>query len=283
VAFNRVVEMKAGTSGGSIVISGLDMTFDITRSRQFSNNVAKFKIYNPKEDTISRALKLGNSISFKAGYEDEGLGLIYIGQITQSIPKREPPNVVVSIECGSIQNANTALGAVTLSMSYLSGTLLSRVIEEIATALGLNVVGLNYISNVRLTNGFYFAGTAKDAMRYCETVLNNYHLGLFIDNTTFTIAKRGEGNGILAVKLTPATGLIEAPSLIDNTDGGEAVQEALPRRALFKSILNYKIVPNGYVQIQNKDINSNFIVDKCHFVGDNFGGSFYVSGEGLGA
>jgi len=282
MAFNRTVELKAGTTSSSVVISDLDIEFNITRSRKFSNNVAKFKIYNPKEDTISKVLKKGNSISFKAGYQDEGMGLIYIGQIVQSISDKKPPDTVVSIECGSIQNADTALESVTLSLSYQKETYISRVLDEIGTALGLSVVGMKNVSSISLPNGFTFAGTAKDAMRYCEGILNNNDTGLFIDNTTLSLFKNDKGNDLQAVKLTPQTGLMESPKLTDNDDGSENVQKVLTKRVLFKSILNYKIVPNGYVRIESSGVKGDFIVDKCHFVGNNFGGEFYVTGEGLG-
>lgn len=283
MAFNRIVELKAGTSESSVIISDLHISFDINRSRKFSNNVAKFKIYNPKEDTISRILKQGNSIIFKAGYEDEGVGLIYVGQITQSIPDKKPPNRIVDVECGSIQNANTALEAVTLSIAYQKGTSITRPLNEIGNALGLSVIGMENASHVILPNGFNFAGTVKDAMRYCQNVLNNYRIGLFIDNTTLSIYKDEDGNNLRAVKLTYQNGLIEAPKLTDNTEGSEETLKSLKNRVLFKSILNYKIVPNGYVRIETSDVNGDFIVDKCQFAGDNFGGNFYVSGEGLGS
>lgn len=283
VAFNRVVEMKAGTSSGSVLISGLDISFDITRSRKFSNNVAKFKIYNLTQDTVSKMLKKGNSITFKAGYQDEGLGLIYIGQITQATLDKNTPDNIVTVECGSIQNANTKLSSVTVSLAYKKDTSLSRPINEIGTALGLAICGIENASSIRLSNGFNLAGTAKDAMRYIQGVLERNNLGLFIDNTNLKIFKKGEGENRKAVVLSTKTGLLESPKLTDNTEGDEKIQKQLSKRALFRSILNYKVVPNGYVDIRSEDVTGVFIVDKCNFTGDNFGGNFEVKGEAIGS
>lgn len=282
MAFNRLVEMKVGTSQTSVIISGLDITFDITRTRKFSNNVAKFKIYGALDDTISRVLKKGNSVTFSAGYEDEGIGLIYAGQITQSIPSKNPPEKIVSLECGSIQNPKTELASVTVSLAYKKGTNISRPINEIGTALGLSVSGLDNVSGIIMANGYNLAGTAKDAMRYIQSILDRNGLGLFIDNSTLKIFKKGSGSKVNAVKLTTSTGLLEAPKLTDNTEGDEKVQEQLTKRVLFRSILNYRIVPDGSVDIDNNSVKGIFIVDKCNYKGNNFGGAFEVSGEAIG-
>jgi hypothetical protein len=282
VAFNRRVEMKVGTSQTSVVISGLDITFDITRTRKFSNNVAKFKIYGALDDTISKILKKGNSVTFSAGYEDEGTGLIYVGQITQSIPSKNPPEKIVSLECGSIQDPKTELASVTVSLAYKKGTNISRPINEIGTALGLSICGLDNVSGIILANGYNLSGTAKDAMRYVQGILDRNGLGMFIDNSTLKIFEKGFGDKSSAVKLTTATGLLEAPKLTDNAEGDEKVQKQLSKRVLFKSILNYRIVPNGHVDIDNKSVKGIYIVDKCSYKGDNFGGAFEVSGEGIG-
>lgn len=287
MAFKRIVEMKAGTTQTSVVISGLDISFDISRTRKFSNNIAKFKIYGALDDTISRVLKKGNSITFSAGYEDEGIGLIFIGQITQSIPTKNPPEKIVSLECVSgrsvdTQSNTTDLSSVTFSLAYKKGTNISRPIREIANVLGLSVCGLNNVSNITMANGYNLAGTAKEAMRYIQSILERNGLQLFIDNSTLKISKKGSGSKASAVKLTTKTGLLEAPKLTDNTEGDEKVQEQLTKRVLFRSILNYRIMPDGHVDIDNNSVKGIFIVDKCNFKGDNFGGAFEVSGEGIG-
>lgn len=287
MAFKRIVEMKAGTTQTSVVISGLDISFEINRTRKFSNNIAKFKIYGALDDTISRVLKKGNSITFSAGYEDEGIGLIYIGQITQSIPSKNPPEKIVSLECVSgksvdSQSNTTDLSLVTFSLSYKKGTNISRPLKEIAKVLGLSICGLENVTNINMANGFLLAGTAKEAMGYAQSILERNGLIMFIDNTTLKISKKGSGGNTAAVKLTANTGLLEAPRLTDNTEGDEKVQEQLTKRALFRSILNYRIIPDGHVDIDHSGVKGVFIVDKCKYKGDNFGGAFEVSGEAIG-
>lgn len=283
MAFKRIVEMEVGTTDNSVLISDLDVEFNISRSRKFSDNTASFKVYNPTDDTISKILKPGNSVIFKAGYDDEGIGLLFVGQIMQSVPKREPPNKIVSLECNSVQNADTSLEAVTVSLGYKKGVAITQPLEEIASALGLSTAGMDNADGINLENGYTLAGTAKEAMRYLNGVLERHGCGLFIDNATLTVSKDGEGNNLRAVVLSPETGLMEAPTLTSNTEGNEAVQAELTKRVIFKSILNYKIVPNGYIKIETNTTNGEFIVDKCSFSGNNFGGSFEVTGEGIGS
>ncbi len=141
---------------------------------------------------------------------------------------------------------------------------------------------MNNISGVQLTNGFNLSGTAKEALRYIQNILERIGCGLFIDNKSLKIFKKGTGEKIKAVRLSSNTGLLEAPKLTDNTEEDTAVAEGLTKRVIFRSILNYKIIPNGYVDIQSNHVKGTFIVDKCSFKGDNFGGKFEVSGEGIG-
>ena len=281
MAFKRIVEMEVGTSSRSVLISDLNITFDITRTRKFSNNIAKFKIYNPADDTVSKMLKKGNSVIFSAGYDDEGTGLIYSGQITESIPSKNPPDPFIEITCGSIQNADTDLSSVTVTLGYKPNTNLSRPINEIGNALGLSVVGLENISSIKMRNGFNVAGTAKEALRLIQGTLERNGMGLFIDNSNLIVFKKGEGYKRAAVKLSSRTGLLESPKLSDNLENDENVEEDITQRALFKSILNYKIVPNGDVDIESSTVNGKYLVDKCQFKGDNFGGDFLVEGEGI--
>lgn len=280
MAFRRQVEMEVGTSEGSVMISDLDIEFDISRSTKFENNTAKFKIYNPTSTTISKMLVKGNSVTFKAGYEDEGIGLIYIGQIVQSTPDLTGADHIVELECGSIQNANTTLEAVTVSLGYRPNTAISQVINEIANALGLGVYNLEVASGVKLANGYTLSGTAKEAMRYVQGVLNVNNLSMFIDNTTLTVFRIGEGDTkVKAVYLSIETGLMSAPKLTDNAD--ETTGGTLTKRLVFNSILNYKIKPYGMLDVDYPTVEGTFVTEKCKFVGDNFGGNFNVSGEAL--
>lgn len=282
MAFKRIVEMKVGDSTSSFLISDLDITFDITRTRKFANNVAKFKIFGVIDDTINRVLQKGKTVSFSAGYEDEGIGLIYVGQIIQAVPSKNPPEKYVDIECGSMQDPSKELFSVVFSLAYKKDTYISRPINEIGNALGLAISGLENVSNIKLVNGFNLTGTAKEALRYIQGILERNGLIIFVDNSILVVAKKGVGNKASAVKLTSNTGLLEAPTLTDNTEGDEKVQEKLKKRVLFKSILNYRIIPNGYVNIENNSVKGVFIVDKCNYKGNNFGGDFFVSGEGIG-
>ena len=107
MAYNRVVNLKAGTVDQALMVSGLDVSFKVERSRAFASNSAQIEIFNPSETTINDILKEGNSVVLEAGYEDEGVGVIFIGQITTSVPSNNGVDTIVKIEAQSLAEVSS--------------------------------------------------------------------------------------------------------------------------------------------------------------------------------
>ena len=281
MAFRRVVNLRAGREAEGIDLSELHIDFIVERSIDFSANSAQLKIFNPSFETIDSFLTKGNSIVLEAGYEDEGTGAIYVGQIVSSVSYKDGANRIVDVTAGSIQNANRELEYVTVSLSYARGVTVTTPLRDVANALGLATYGFELANTVRLQNGFTFAGTAKGMLNRLKNILINQDIDLFIDNTTIVLFKRNtQDSRFSAVNLTPATGLIGSAQLTDNIVVGDK-DEDFTQRVLFKSILNPALQPNGTIVIDSERVSGVFIVEKLTFTGNNYGGDFTTDGEAV--
>lgn len=281
MAFNRILTVKVGFENDGILISDLNVDFKIERSIDFSANSCNLKIYNPSEETQEKFLQKGASVVVSAGYDDEGSGVIYVGQITESAAYREGANRVVELTAGSIQNANRDLEYVTVSLSYKRDTSVATPLEDIASAVGLTTYGFEAAKKINLSNGFTFAGSAKAALAACKSILIANELDLFIDNTTILVFERKTADTrFTTVYLSPETGLIGTAKLTDSNKAGDP-EEEFPSRVSFKALLNPGINPNGIVVLDESTVTGTFIMEKVFFNGNNYGGEFTVSGEGV--
>ncbi len=110
----------ANNAGDGVELSGLKITFNITRPDTSYPATAMFKIYNLSRNTASRIRQNEfTQIKFVAGYQDN-FGLIFSGQIQYSYSGRENPTdtyVVIQAADGD-QAHNFAVLNTTLAAGY---------------------------------------------------------------------------------------------------------------------------------------------------------------------
>jgi len=284
MAYNRVVNLKAGTVDQALMVSGLDVSFKVERSRAFASNSAQIEIFNPSETTINDILKEGNSVVLEAGYEDEGVGVIFIGQITTSVPSNNGVDTIVKIEAQSLQGSDTPLSSLVVSLSYKPDTTLNKPLEEIATAMGLATYGLDLVSDLKLTNGYVFTGLAKNALKYCREIIEKDGLILYVDNDIMYVVAEANNSDVKSAYMTPDSGLLEAAPLKSTKKKGAKDEKKLANKITFTSILNPQVGPNSVIEVDNyRNVFGLYVVDKCTFTGSNFGSSpFTIQGEGIG-
>lgn len=285
MAFNRKASLKAGDLNQALLISDLHFKFEVNRDRQFKANNATIRVYNPSQSTINNVLQKGKSIVIEAGYEDEGTGVIYIGQITTSTPGREGPDTVLDIVSNSLQGTSEDLASTIISLSYKKETEVISVLKNLATIMNLAPYGLEHASGVALKNGYVFTGAPKSALDYCADIIKKEGLIIFIDNESLIVSPEVDPPEVGVTDLRVETGLLQAKKLNSTKDKGKAEENKLANKITFVSILNQQIGPNRHIQVDNgRDINGLYVVDKCTFTGANFGASqFTVKGEAIGA
>jgi len=278
MAFKRVVTLEVINNNTTLTqISNLDIEFDIERSITLTDNTAEFVIHNAKTETRNNILKAGNNIIFKAGYEDEkNIASIFFGTIDTAISVKDGVNWITTISAKDAGNNKQPLTHQTLAYSYIPGSPVSQVISDLKTFLNIPVFGLENIASLKLNNGLNYSGALGGLLRQLQQILNNSGIGLFFDSSQMVIFNNaGRDSKFGVVNLTQNSGLIgNVEDVTDTTKDSK-------KRIKFKSLMNPKFQPLGLVNITGQTITGLFIIEKLVFSGDNFGGDFSVSGEGV--
>lgn len=277
MAWNRQIELTVGADGTGLLISDLHIDFNVERSITFSENSSEFVIYNAKADTRNKILQKDNNLIFKAGYEDEGIGTLFIGNITESKSIQEGPDWKTTIQAAAIRSEKEPLENTTVSISFASKSLLNSIIDEIGTAMGLVVLGSENAS-VELPNGWTYVGSAKGALGYCNQVLKDNDAALYIDNNSIVIYRTDViSSRFSGLILSYDSGLKSVQEITETTDEKKRKE----KRISFNSIMLPKIQPNGLIQIKNTKNDGTYLVEKIRFFGNNYGGEFDCEGEAI--
>jgi len=285
MALQRQIELSVGADGTGLLISDLDVSFEVIRSVTFAENTAGFTITNAQESTRREILKQGNNVIFKAGYEDEGIGVLFIGNISMASSVRSGPDIITTLECVSVRGKDKPLGTTYVSLSYGPDVSIKKPLQDIAAALGLVLMGADNtaeiaLGNINLDGGFTAAGTARAALDYCKNILKANDVGLYIDNTELVVYNlRGRTSRFTPVYLDYESGLITVQEIEE--EDNQSAQDPIPKKVEFDCLINPKLQPNGLVQIKTPHVNGFFIIDKLTFSGDNFGGDFHCVGEAV--
>ena len=300
MAWNRRIELAVGkdpSNPTATVLSGLDVDFRVARSNVFLDNSAEFTIYNASYDTRKHLLQDGANIVFKAGYEDTGMGVIFMGNIAQAITTKANTDYITRIMAVSIRGADKPLETTMINLSYDQDTDIMQPIQAVADLMGLVVNGI--AEGVTLPNGYVFAGRAQDALKQ---LANNckHNIGLYIDNAEVVIYQMGEKPSTFdATFLSYDTGLLNVREITDPQVVGfiprarkagmivsgsplplEDGDAPLPlKRIGFESILIPKLMPNAPILVKALEIEGAYTIDSVQFYGNNYGGQFNCSAE----
>lgn len=271
MAFNRIIELQAGPNGTGLLISQLDIDFRIEKTSDLASNSASFIIYNAKESTRKETLKKGNNIIFKTGYADESVGVLFVGNITTSTSEKPGNTWITKIKASSIVSKDKSLSVIPVSLSYAPNISISKPLKILGQLGDLIISGITNIENIKMTNGWVYAGTFGGALRYIKSILDSNKIGMYIDNNEIVIYKIGEASRYKTVLLTYTGGLLNIKD-ITKTDEKK-------KRVEFTTLMIPQIRVNGVVTFKNTSNDGSYIVDKFIAEGNNYGGRFDIKGE----
>lgn len=275
MAWIREIEVTISNAATTIIISSLNLSFNIERTIETSPNTCNLTIYNAKKETQDKILKKGSVVKIKAGYRDEkNTGNIFFGKVTKTVSYTQGMNRVTELSCQDLGNNNEKLQYTTIGVSYAAKTPLSSVITELANLLSVPIAGIENVTRT-LNNGWNYSGSITGAVNQLKNTLRADDIGLFFDQNEMVLYQLNQGSSKFGiVRITKDSGLIE--SVADITDENE---EDDKKRYAFKTLLNPKIRPLTIINLSTSKVNGTFFVEKCSYVGDNFGGEFYCEVE----
>lgn len=271
MAFNRIVELQAGYNGTGLLISQLDIDFRVEKTSDLASNSAQFTIFNAKESTRKGTLKKGNNIIFKTGYSDEAVGVLFVGNIITSTSEKPGNTWITKIKASSIVSKDKSLSVIPVALSYNPNVSISKPLNVLSQLGGLLVSGITNVENIKMPNGWVYAGTFGGALRYIKSILDSYSIGMYIDNNEIVIYKIGEASRYKTILLSYTGGLLNIKD-ITKTDEKK-------KRVEFTTLMLPQIRVNGIVSFKGTSHDGSYIVDKFTAEGNNYGGNFGIKGE----
>ena len=295
-------------------IASLDLDFTITRSRVFNDNEASVTIYNMNPDTRNKILKRGSNLLIYAGYQDEGVGLMFQGNIVDVNTSTNGVDYITTITALAIRSLSRPFTATPVSLVYPKGTTADKAVDQLAAALGLVAIGTENVAKVPM-DGFAYVGGAGGALEALARRLETAGCGIYIDLAELLVyTKDGSDSKYSVAYLAPDCGLLSARDTTDYSQavrsrvdelsddlgkdptgqkpgdriiytektGTEVYQEldkiytSLPKTAEAVTIIMPKVRPNSLVDLQAVDVSGMFVVDSMTINGGNTAGSDFT-------
>lgn len=258
----------------TLEVSGLDLSFDITRTVKRQPNTSSVRIYNltraqqEQIENLSLKEKVGTStvltggrirVEIEAGYVGSR-SLIFRGDLRYATTTQEGSDFVTEIE--GDDGGHSALNA-KVSRSFPAGTPVATIVRACADALQVGVGNLaDVVAQLRTEDGTTFSGGTVlfgPADKELDRVLRSCGFRYSIQNNNLQITRPGRPLLVQAVLLTED--IIERPTA--NPDGTVHVSAPiLP-----------ELYPGGRVQLETRNKRGLFGITEVNYVGDTSAGS----------
>lgn len=226
MAFNRKMELLVGVFKDAAVsseqtgflVDGLDYEFEITRSTEYYKDTATFTIYNPNDETIQNIMNAGCSVIFKAGYEDEDLATIFVGQIAMAYPEEDGPETTkLVLICKSQRGAQYPLQRTYITALVDEGKSFYDVLKTIADYVGVALSGAEKLKDRKLDAGYIINGNIRDEIvNFTKRKLRAIGGNILISNNEM-IYYENNSISFSTVYLNYKSGLVSAKVVRDET------------------------------------------------------------------
>lgn len=315
---NAVVTSGSKLQSTGYLIDELHYKFDIRRSTEFYKDSATFTIYNANNETAQEIMNGGAAVIFKAGYEDEGLANIFVGQVAYAYPEDDGSgDTALVVICNSQRGAQYQLQRTFITAFMEEGSSYYDVLKAIADYVGVPLTGANVLKDRKLDAGYIINGNVRDAVtNFVAAKLRSIGGKVIISNNEMVYLQQ---NGVAEYEvayLNYNSGLKSATPIRDeryqssedafnenmkyylglSSQGDkEVAKEKLaqaqikPRNEIeFECLIHPGIQIGSPIFIDARRSDSDhfsvvgkFYTTELNYRGDNYGGSFNLSGKAV--
>ncbi|NIV93789.1 hypothetical protein GWN42_13570 [candidate division KSB1 bacterium] len=310
--FNRYIELVVYTTLRRYTIRFLHVEFDIELNRDSTPNIARITIYNLSENTRNLFSEDHQGIEFYAGYNPFDLPilpplsvpLLFKGSTINVSHKKVKADWVTEIIAG---DGNKEFLESYFSKSYKKGTPISLLLTDLAAAFKLPFTNDFIDPSALMTRGQSFSGKVKDIL---DQVADDYFLNWSFQNQVLEVTNANQPplKDLVATVLSPDTGMIESPILVERSaattkkkiDKTKTKNKPIRLGVQVKTLLQGDIKPNrlfliispipvsslGIETLKRKGeiklptASTPYIADKVRHSGSNFGQTYETSIEG---
>lgn len=265
--FDRQYSFAAGKAGANgFEIGGdnaLHISFAIQKADTESQNTAKITLWNLSPAHLAVLNEKDCVVVLKAGYGSR-LPLLFTGAVSFVQTSVDGADRMTEIEAidGRIELRDSYI-----SVGYADMINTKKIIEDIATEMGLTLVFSYNAAFVDLPKGFSFVGQAKNAL---DKVCAASGLAWSVQNGILQIKKQKDTLTQEVFLLNPESGLINIPKKI--TLAAENAESKNQTGWDVDYLLNAAIGVDDLVRVESKLISGNFRVYSVDIEGDNLEG-----------
>ena len=273
--FNRSFSLNLG---GKLIASEsvdgnanhpLRVVFSIERDLTREPNAAEVTIYNLSETSRAKVADRAIQATLEAGHSGRS-STIFAGRLEYGSTSRDGPDWVTTFEA---TDGAKELRESRINLSFQPGIGVADVIKRAAEAMGVNVGNVaDKVSsgNIRgaiqeFGNGIVLSGNATDQFDKVAKSLG-YEWSVQ-DGEIQLLEQGGVTDENQAVKLTSSTGLIGSPQ-----SGDDGVVEV-------RALLVPGLTPGRRVQVQSREVDGFFRVERTVYTGDTRGQDWYADLE----
>lgn len=235
--------------GNGIDVSELRCTFNIVKTIQMQPNTSEVTIYNLNAQTENSIMMYGARVTVEAGYEGTQFGLIFDGDILQTIREKEDSTTykltILALDSDRAINFDIA------NYSIVRGQTARSIVENITNKAQYPVF-LGSISDKldssTLTRGKVMFGRSSD---YLRQIAKTYSLQYYMDDGKLNLINMEDLPEGEAFELSPESGLIGTPQ---QTDFGISGQCLLNPQIKLNTLIH---VDNSLVRAKQINVNGN--------------------------
>jgi hypothetical protein len=267
----RAQVIVAPTDGGAgIDVTGLRVTFKVTKTSTSEPNTATVTVYNLAEGSRGRIKAKDQAVVVRAGYVDL-VEQVCAGVIKRVVHRREGQDIATEME---LKDGGQDLLEPEFRRSYKRGTSKRRIIEDILSTMPHTSKGRINASGVSgsISGKLSFSTTSKLAL---DRVGKAWDFEWSIQDGAIQILDPdGTVEPVeLALKIGPSSGLIGSPAKTGQE--GRKKSKSKKRKeqpgAKFQTLLMPSIRPGRYVLLESEFITGAFKVQSVELAGDTHG------------
>lgn len=259
----RIFDRAWRVQVGDLDASAMACKFKISRTLSGYAGTCELEIRNLTDEhrrAIVAAPRRTTFVEVMAGYRD-GMSLLFRGDKRKAIPAREGPDWLVKITAGDGEHAmrNTRV-----SRSFARNTTVQSVVEHIASAMGVGVGNAAEAlrgASLGQVGGIFPEGTVLYGLASAELTRLVASVGMewSVQDGNLQILPRGGALARTAILLSPSTGLIETPEVVNR------------RTLTVKACLIPGLVPGQQVVIESAVATGAWRISQAEYAGDTHG------------
>lgn len=249
----------------------LKVAFKVERSRSKEPNSCDLEIYNLNKDNRTRFQKKEIPVVLEAGYVDN-IFQIFSGNLTFGQNRLDGRDWVTSMQAG---DGSTKFRTARINTSIKGPVPVGDVLKTVAASLGVDPGNIDEKASkgsirgklTQFVNGIVLSGKSEQEI---DKIIKSMGYSWSIQDGALQLLEPNETIGDSVVLLAAGTGLVGTPEA--GEDGFVKVR-SLIQRDLFPG-RKFKL------ESRNGELNGFYRIEKAIFVGDTWGGDWYIDIEG---